>query len=101
LSELRGAQRLRAAGFRTLDGSLEEDGGPRAADPAIERLATWLNEHAAVTFETASTEEVVDQALRQLEFALDANRKFCDLNGKLDRVVSATVRELRAQGFVQ
>ena len=94
MSELRGAQRLRAAGFRTLKGAVLPE------DPAIARLAEWLNEHASITFETASAEEVVDQAIRQLEFALEANRKFCELNNRLDRVVSAAVRELRAQGFV-
>lgn len=93
MGELRGAQRLRAAGFRTLQ-------DPAITEPAVARLAEWLSEHAAQTFETADAAEVVDAAIRQLEFALEANRKFCEINTRLDRVVTATVQALKAEGYM-
>lgn len=95
MSELRGARRLatlRQAGARTLQ--------EYPSDPAIERLATYLNERYGYAFKSVAPGEVVDAAIKQLEFAADANRKFCDTNAKLDRVVTATMQALRKEGWV-
>jgi erythromycin esterase-like protein len=69
---------------------------------ALQRLARYLIEHCGYGPELieADASDIVDATVTMLRHSAEANRKFCEVNQRLDHVVSATYRAMREQGYV-